>query len=348
MKVAAIAAFAVLLLPYPAAAQSASASEDGTTTIGAFNSEFGVLQLNTADESAKLKFGRFVFDTTQHLHWINFAAGAKVQDGVAGLFGDGAVAPGFTTDLRIGLNVLTSDPIKDNLTADVFADCQQNAEDAQQCIDDHVKTHPIASTAYGVWFTLGTGFESSAFKRFDPGQPYGSQVAKDRSFRPRVDAGINFWYANILHQSVVGGFTMGAKRDHNFDDLQKEEIEEVTTTTRADGTEVRRRVRRATAYSGTYEEFTAFPFNADVVIAPHGVTNLAFNVQSRLNWRRDAATEWNTGVGLLFLRDRDPLKPLGGVFLFADDVTSDDFADSSFWDIARVSLVLNIPVPRIR
>lgn len=348
MRAYALATLAWLLVPCSISAQSASGSDDGTTTIGAFNTEFGVLQLNTVDESAKLKFGRYLFDRSQHLHWINVSAGAKAEDGIASLFGDGVAAPGFTSDLRLGLNVATSDPVDETtLNPGVVADCKE-AADGEKCVSDYMDAHPVSSTAYGVWFTLGTGFESSAFKLYDPGQPYGSQVAKDRSFRPRVDAGINFWRANVLHSSAVGGLTIGMKRDHNFDDLQKEEIEEVTSTTSLDGTEVRRRVRRTTAYSGAYDEFTVYPFNADLVIAPHRATNLAFNIQSRLNWRRDDPTEWNTGVGLLFLRDRNPLNPLGGVFLFADDVMSDEFAESSFWDRARVSLVLNIPVPRIR
>jgi hypothetical protein len=365
-------ASSLLVFPAGSTAQTAATGPEGSTSIGVKETDFGAVQLTTADKAAKLNIGRAFRDIAADLtHWYDFTAGARVKDDVGSLFRKGSLSPDARVSFVYGRN-LAANPAPEIEEARIVG-CQTQQGNAQECISRYVaelggiaaeacsaaadKTacyteyadaHPVGSSAWGLWLTLGVDAVAGEYRLHTPSAAFDSQIDTDVFFGPAFRVGMNFWAANIFGSSVVGGLRAGVARENNAGDLTVRNLEEVSTYTSPDGTVQRRVITTSSVYQGAYEEYTGFPIDADFIVKPLAFRNIAFNALARADFGQGRATTFRPGVGLLFLKGNNALTPLGGISATVDDVLSDDIQDDSFWEHLKVNLVLNVTIPRLR
>ncbi|HEX2092984.1 MAG TPA: hypothetical protein VHG28_11300 [Longimicrobiaceae bacterium] len=324
-------------------AQGVSEGKEGSSSIGVFNREFGAIQINSAENSAGLELGGYLFNPPR-LHWYNAEISARSKDGIASLLEGGGLTPETTLQLKVGINIATSGgPSADQIEA--VRRCQDPAvPDSKRCIEEYELSNPVSGKAFGTWLIFGLDATAGSYKFLLRDADVEDQVQEEKFFGPELHGGINFWNANILNNSIIGGFTLGIARHNNTEDLDTRELEEVETVSRPTGSQERNTVKKTTVYEGDYEEFTAFPLRGDLIIKPLPLRNLGLNLLARAEVSEATKPDFELGLGMLVLKDNNALTPVANILLFIDE----EVAEASFWNQLKLRLVLNVGVPTIR
>lgn len=197
------------------------------------------------------------------------------------------------------------------------------------------------------WWSLGVGFASNSFRRFDSTAVVASQLTSKSFVSPEV----NVQYATYSLGSGPWSswyLSVGARATNtdNFDALDKMELSETSQY----GVNVgdRQRTKKVTAYAGDYRRnVKSLTFLADAYIFALGDQRAAFHVYPSFILAHRSKPETNTGVGFLLLyKNAEGTSNLvnAEVFVELNDLANVNQSELSAWKRGQLGLRFTLPL----
>lgn len=293
-------------------------SAENKSKIEEISFNLGIIKFTTTDKKLELNHYSYFQSEKFTDFFIGASGSGEIKNSVANLFSSGDIVSGGEANLRLGFRLFKNKTDWTTLLAG-----KKTPQEVQDILDNNVKP------ASDLWLILTGGFTGSSFKLFKPDSVFSKQIEKTNFTGTEINAGLNYWNARILNNTILAGITIGLKTTNNFDDLNEStQVDTKNVTDSITGT-TRKITTKQTVYTGSYKETTVYPLNVDLYFVPNKLENVAFLAYSRTDISKSDAPKTKLGFGVFFLKNQNAFNPVAGlIFDFADSFNVDKSDDS--------------------
>lgn len=291
----------------------------------------GLITFKTTEKKVDLNYYSFFVPNKKkglHQSYFGVTGSGAIKNSVVNLFSTNNLATEAQVTLKSGVRLWKSQVnwqqlIDKRYKKDTTGKGVKYPKDViQDILDNHVKP------ASDLWLVVNSKFSGSKFKLFNPDLPFDKQIEETNFTGFEINAGLNYWNARVLDQTLLLGATIGIKQTNNFDDLVESTREDTRSVSDLGSGTVRKVTVKETVYSGAYKENKVYPLNFDLYLVPQHAVNVGFLGYSRTDIANGILPKTKLGLGVYFLKNQNAFNPIAGLnFEFADAFnvdTSDD------------------------
>jgi len=328
----------------PVYPQSIFEDADGYSTIELFNRQLGQIKFSSAGRSITFSYGNSFFSENFY-RWYLISVGGRAVNSTASIFRNGNISPEANIKLNIGIRLERTEA---PYNADVMARFQ-NEPDGQKKIDQYIKEHPVTTNEHSLWLLFDAGIRSGRFNYLPSIFSLNPQVELRDYEIFESNIGLNFWHANIGGMSLIAGTKLGFKTDNNIYDLAEVDIRNGRLSYDFSGDVSFSEISYSyTAYTGEFNEFDSYLFALDIISVPHPMKDIALNLFSRTPMADGRKPLTRAGIGIFFLKNSDPLSPIGGISFEFPDLFDAYDSDESLIKKMRINLLTELDLPFIK